>query len=401
MATSQCVGGWIQKLLCFFLGAGSMFFLQSKQSQSASGIVSPVLQKETATLSQQQVDDGCQVVCLGGAELSVDGQSGLGSTEGSAPAPTGANVQPKTPGLSKTVEVDMATVKWAASEFPIDESDAAERWVKVEDPPEEPAVPYKYPAPSPWECQASEAPIFVINVKGERGRKRREHAKQQLEKEGVTNYFFFPAADAKLHENSWCENERTRFPRANKLSPDWYRHNNGCKDNPQLANTLSHRMVYELVVKHNLPCAIIFEDDFALCPQFKGHLRNVTHRLPPFDFIQLGFCFAGGKRQSEGVCPHRHGIDPVLKYGWQGPCAHGYIISLQGAKFFATVNSPARVAADGAFDPRYMERHPGARNNINWKGKNPSLPGAYWGINPIIVYQGYDIAEGGAENDQR
>ena len=156
----------------------------------------------------------------------------------------------------------------------------------------------------------------------------------------------------------------------------------GCVNDPHLANTLTHRQIMEHVVQKRLPCATIYEDDFALVNNFKERLRKATRNLPPFDEIHLGYCPGGAKPQSP---PKDQSTAPIIKYGWPGPCAHAYIISLQGAWFVSTNQRPVRNPADGVWDPRAMKGYPNDRSTLDHK--HGALPGSYWYLHPMLSWQ--------------
>jgi len=254
--------------------------------------------------------------------------------------------------------------------------------------------PYDFqPAPHPFLCRPLEQPWYVINVAGSRGEKRRQHATEEFGKAGIKNFSFWPAADASDNSpTGMCETERKRFPR--NAGVFHWRHNNGCYKNPSLANSLSHRLIYEHIIERKLPCAVIFEDDFSLCDNFLEYFKKATETLPPFDVIQLGYCPGGGKPTDTRVCPDHMKKEPVLKYGWPGACAHAYILSYQGALLFGETHKPVKVPADGAWSPLSMKGHPAARVSLD--DSSGTLPGSYWYTTPMLAFQGYDIAEGGA-----
>eukprot|EP00930_Biecheleria_cincta_P059395 TRINITY_DN4513_c0_g1_i1.p1 TRINITY_DN4513_c0_g1~~TRINITY_DN4513_c0_g1_i1.p1 ORF type:complete len:717 (+),score=109.10 TRINITY_DN4513_c0_g1_i1:79-2229(+) len=223
----------------------------------------------------------------------------------------------------------------------------------------------------PFLCRPLERPHFIINVPGDAGRKRREHATWQMKKAGIDNVVFWPAADSSdTSKTSPCVKERSKYG------------GNGCVGNPHLANTLTHRQIMEHIVREQLPCATIYEDDFALADNFKERFDRATRNLPPFDEIQLGYCPGGGKPQ--GPPKDQHSM-PIIKYGWPGPCAHAYIISLQGAWYFSTNHRPVRKPADGIWDPRAMKGFPNDRSTLDQKPG--ALPGAYWYLHPMLSWQ--------------
>lgn len=363
----QTICAGLRYMFCFCLGAACMGYVQLQEL--------PAQCKGSGTASSQ-VQVLLSALSTPAAEVQESASTtAVAQTSGASLVPTTLSESAQTFTERARVPQVSLTTATATAQGSAAEGEAAS------------------PASHPFLCRPLEQPWFVINLEGPRGQKRRDHATREMLKAGIKNFSFWPAADA--GDNSpggMCERERKRFPR-NAGVKHW-RHNNGCYKNPSLANSLSHRLIYEHIVDNKLPCAVIFEDDFSLCDNFLEDFKRVTETLPPFDVIQLGYCPHGGKPSTPQVCGSNVKKKLVLKYGWPGACAHAYILSYQGALFFGETHKPVRVPADGAWSPMHMKGHPAERTSLD---KSPgALPGSYWHTYPMLSYQGYDIAEGGA-----
>ena len=217
--------------------------------------------------------------------------------------------------------------------------------------------------------------ILIINLEGQRGERRREHMKRELAKADLSGFFFWSAVDAKTDERLSRETGRL------------------CPCDARLANSMSHREIYETMLYERWPCATIFEDDIHLAPNFSLRVLETVGSIPPFDVILWGHCPRGIKpRQFEKDV----GMRPLtLSYGHPGSCLHAYTVSLQGAFTLAQATSPVKVPADGAMDGR-KHWEAWVRPHIN-KEKG-QVTGSYWYATPMVAVQGMteDGYEGGS-----
>jgi hypothetical protein len=164
---------------------------------------------------------------------------------------------------------------------------------------------------------------------------------------------------------------------------------------PQSALTLSHRMIWEHIYNTRIPCATVFEDDASLAANFSQRFRESCSNLPPFDEVQLGYCPGGGKVKT---APKDTTSTPIVKYGWPGSCCHAYVVSMQGAYFFASVATNIGIPADGQWSPIHQKgkKAPGTKGWRSALDQAPgTLPGSYWYLSPMLAYQGADDIEEG------
>lgn len=222
----------------------------------------------------------------------------------------------------------------------------------------------------PFLCDPFEH-MFIINLVGDAGKARREHAMKELTKAGLVGKVqFFPAVDAKTDVELGKETNQV------------------CPCNSQFALALSHRRIYEKILEERWPCATIFEDDFSLADNFFERFRKATVDLPPFDTLQLGHCLSGAKPGPPG---DQKSI-PKIKYGWPGACLHATVVSMQGAYLLKAANTPVHVPADGAMAREHQPA--GLRGQLD--SAPGTLQGSYWYTDPQLSWQGGDQLDGGA-----
>ena len=99
----------------------------------------------------------------------------------------------------------------------------------------------------------------------------------------------------------------------------------------QLGDTLSHNAIYHLMVEGNVPCALIFEDDSVLAPEFPEALKAIEKVLDPAK-PQVYILNTWGI-DVEALPPGIHRV----KNAW---CTDGYVITLAGAKLMLEKNEP-------------------------------------------------------------
>ena len=99
----------------------------------------------------------------------------------------------------------------------------------------------------------------------------------------------------------------------------------------QLGDTLSHNAIYHLMVEGNVPCALIFEDDSVLAPEFPETLKAIEKVLDPTK-PQVYILNTWGI-DVEALPPGIHRV----KNAW---CTDGYVITLAGAKLMLEKNEP-------------------------------------------------------------
>ncbi|CAE7032426.1 unnamed protein product [Symbiodinium sp. CCMP2456] len=160
-----------------------------------------------------------------------------------------------------------------------------------------------------------------------------------------------------------------------------------------MANSLSHRRIYETMLAEQWACATIFEDDATLAANFTTRIESVIDSIPPFDVILWGHCPGGGKPRHG---PKDQSSVPILRYGWPGSCMHAYTVSLQGALMLTQANMPVHTPADGAMDGFHWHKDR-TRLHIQRSGRGGGdISGSYWFATPQLSWQGADNLEGGS-----
>ena len=141
---------------------------------------------------------------------------------------------------------------------------------------------------------------------------------------------------------------------------------------------MSHRSLYQQVVRRKWACATILEGNVTFREDFKTRIMAITatNSLPPFDAILWGWC--GGERLAE---KKYRSTKPELTYGLPGPCSFAYTVSLQGALVLSQANTPLRFRADealrGPWDAELRARLARGRKDFM---------GSYWHVVPMMAF---------------
>jgi len=119
---------------------------------------------------------------------------------------------------------------------------------------------------------------------------------------------------------------------------------------------LSHRAIWERVVKDDLPCAAVFEDDAVLSLDICEVLEAIDREQPEADVIKLET--TGRKvvtHQGVPIPGVRHGLHPLLS--WHGGTA-GYVVTRIGAAKLLDTTWPLADPVDQViFHPLSRARH--------------------------------------------
>lgn len=146
--------------------------------------------------------------------------------------------------------------------------------------------------------------IYCINL--ERRPDRRAAAQAEFDRTGLEDVEIFRATDG-----------RTEAPDGIRISkPEW-----GCSD--------SHIRIWRDVVQNGYECALVFEDDVKILPNFNEKLAMVLEDLkavPDWDYVNLGPL---SWRIAHGAVSPR-----LIKGSTYG--AHCYLVSLRGARKIST-----------------------------------------------------------------
>lgn len=204
--------------------------------------------------------------------------------------------------------------------------------------------------------------IYVITI--EKAVTRREKLKPLLE--GLDYTFFYGKDKAELDNNPAELAKFYNEQRAKQL----HRYSKPMTVG-HVACSISHRMVYEDMVRNNFKNALIFEDD--VVPDFEAlqHIPEVLSELPAdWDVLYWGYDKNGEAGFSEKIkqC-YYHGLSALHLLKWNHTMIsnlyakpystflrkagyhdllHAYGLSLQGAKKMIAVQTPIAFNADPA-----------------------------------------------------
>ncbi len=165
-------------------------------------------------------------------------------------------------------------------------------------------------------------PIFVINL--ERSADRRAAMAASLEQLGV-NYTFFKAVDGKtLDPSSLPDYDSLR--RKLFFGRDLSLGEIGC--------LLSHRAVFQHMVDHHIPCAVVLEDDVTIANDFPAVIQDLCALPVAWDVVRFLAYEKVQKAAGRDILalptkPYRLSRIPTLSGG-----AYGYMLTLKAAKTF-------------------------------------------------------------------
>lgn len=170
-------------------------------------------------------------------------------------------------------------------------------------------------------------PIFIVNLK--QSTDRRQWIANQCHNLNL-HPTFIEAVDGRSlsadERNRHCNKEKAQAYMNRQLTPS------------EIGCALSHKKIWQHLIEHNIPQALILEDDAVLDKQLLDVL-NLEKMFPPnWDILLLGHynnCF----NQQEMISPisfwGRYKLNPLFSFGRlcdHGYGTHGYLISLQGAQ---------------------------------------------------------------------
>jgi glycosyl transferase family 25 len=205
--------------------------------------------------------------------------------------------------------------------------------------------------------------IFVVSVP--RFTERHKHVEKHLE--GLTYDFFWGADKMKLDYNTYDEQKAKQLQRQGKAL------NLG-----EIACSLSHRMVYEEMVKHNWQKVLILEDDILPLYNNLTQLSAALNELPAnWELVYLGYLkhenvtAALKRKQIWYKILTRFGLmkwtykmvnnllpkpySPHLKKAGFHDCTHAYAVTLQAAKKLLAAQTPVVYRADDLLSSTIMK----------------------------------------------
>jgi glycosyl transferase family 25 len=162
-------------------------------------------------------------------------------------------------------------------------------------------------------------PIFVISL-GD-AVDRRAAIAQKMQELGF-DFTFVDAVDGRqmkvIEQPGYDAPARLRYFGVHLKGGEW-----GC--------LLSHKNIYDRMVKDNIPAAVIFEDDVIIADNFPGVLHDILNMDLDYDVVR----FMGSNKIARKGYRHIAQVDGGL---WLGRLpsihggAHAYLMSLRGAK---------------------------------------------------------------------
>lgn len=218
-----------------------------------------------------------------------------------------------------------------------------------------------------WAFRRRRAYAFVINMPGERGAVRRDWLRRVSARTGIklqhVDAVDKDTVDHKMHD----------------VGRD-LRKTDGHRDltSGEIALSLSHQKVYQYILDHDIPVALIAEDDFDPCENFAERLKQVAALLRnvDFDLVKLETCNQGLPSSDELV---------QVKKGEGGACSACYIVSQSGARILRDANTPVWMNSDGIMDPYHL------------RTVGRTLKQYY--VSPPIVRQNLDVARFGSHRE--
>lgn len=163
-------------------------------------------------------------------------------------------------------------------------------------------------------------PVFIISLS--EATKRQDHMRQQMDRQGITNYEFFTAIDGRAfdvpnHPIYNKDKRRLFFGRDLKGG--------------ELGVLLSHKALYQKIIDENIDRALIFEDDAMLDDHFKNALSALLKTDYSYDLVR----FLGSKKvmklQQYTVC-YLQEIYKLNRLRTSPGGAFAYVITQRGAE---------------------------------------------------------------------
>jgi glycosyl transferase, family 25 len=162
---------------------------------------------------------------------------------------------------------------------------------------------------------AAQIPVYVINMAKDVGRMASMSA--QLKAQGLA----FERVEAVAGRDLSPEEKK------HSHSPFWFGLLQGRRiTDGELGCALSHRKVYQLMLDRSQDCAVIFEDDVELMPEFAVYLENIENETRAFDMVHL-FAFRTPEKM------HHTATDfQVMTFIGASSSAAAYMLRRSGAK---------------------------------------------------------------------
>jgi len=210
-------------------------------------------------------------------------------------------------------------------------------------------------------------PIYCISLKN--AKDRRDFMAKQVKKAGFENFQFYDAVDAnQIDKNNLI---------SKKIYDDFLskKYHERSLTNGEIACSLSHGAVYEIIVEKNEKIALILEDDALFVSDY---INSIDLSILPngWDIVFLSSFYLVKP-------PLGHLVKNLYTTeSWNGSCA-GYIVSENGARKLAASYLPVIHAADG-FVGRCMECDNKHADTFKQKGASTQIKTYLFYPDPII-----------------
>lgn len=221
-------------------------------------------------------------------------------------------------------------------------------------------------------------PIFIIHYK--KLTERKNYLNSALEAEGFTDIHWFENIDRNTMTEEQLAQYQFDYDRWYKLNATWKQYDSTPRllTKPEIACATTHISIYKYIVDHDIPIALIFEDDAQLLPNFKQNLQTVIDELPSnFDACYINDAFGWTINNFKGPTvgylgslndnvkdDNRH----VYKMNCS-KCANAFLLSQKGAKLLYSNIIPFCLPIDWMHNPIYLT------NNAN----------VYWAEPPLTI----------------
>jgi GR25 family glycosyltransferase involved in LPS biosynthesis len=196
--------------------------------------------------------------------------------------------------------------------------------------------------------------VFVINVAGAAGKKRRRHMQDELGKAGL-GFTLWPAV--RVGKDVTDEDYFKALAHGNHIlnRTDHYQISLS-----EFALALSHRSLYDHLILSGKDSMLIMEDDLKLVPNFKQKLLAALSSAPSdFDWLKLECSDPSDENHTACAFAATSGV-PGVEWKLQIPASlrsstGAYVVSAKGARLLRCCNTPLWINSDGAMDIKHIQ----------------------------------------------
>ncbi|MFN6962557.1 MAG: glycosyltransferase family 25 protein [Pyrinomonadaceae bacterium] len=181
---------------------------------------------------------------------------------------------------------------------------------------------------------------YIINL--ERSKERRKHITSEVERLGL-DYEIITAIDG----NDFTDEDLAKVADMSVIEPNkhWFGKN-------LVAGSLSHRKVYETMIRQGDEIALVLEDDARLDPSLKEVLNAVAPLVGDYELTMLYWeCLKDLNLSTLGAVEVTHNRKLYYPMSEEGVCSGAaYIVRRSLAKRLYQANFPVRIPPDGWAD---------------------------------------------------